>query len=104
MTEDDLKDNPNSMQLTFNVSTDGEITISKGWFFTEDFPDEIMERCQMLMDGIVVAVEVDTEELIKKALYGMVWSSMKDQEQEVRDAAAAPTGENIVSLARRKMN
>ena len=104
MTEDDLKDTPNSMQLTFNVSTDGEITISKGWFFTEDFPDEIMERCQMLIDGIVVAVEVDTEELIKKALYGMVWSSMKDQEQEVRDAAAAPSGENIVSLARRKLN
>ena len=104
MTEDDLKESPNSMQLTFNVSTDGEMTISKGWFFADDFPDEIMERCQMLLDGIVLAVEVDTEELIKKSIYGMVWSSMKEQEQEVRDAAAAPSGENIVSLARRKLN
>ena len=104
MTEDDLKDSPNSMQLTFNVSTDGEMTISKGWFFADDFPDEIMERCQMLLDGIVLAVELDTEDLVRKAAYGMVWSAMKEQEQEMRDAEAAPTGENIVSLARRKMN
>ena len=104
MTEDDLKDNPNSMQLTFNVSPDGEMTISKGWYFDDDFPQDIMDRCQMILDGIVLAIELDTEELVRKAAYGLVWSAMKEQEQEMRDADAAPSGENIVSLARRKLN
>lgn len=104
MTEDDLKDNPNSMQLTFNVSPDGEMTISKGWYFDDDFPQDIMDRCQMILDGIVLAIELDTEDLVRKAAYGLVWSAMKEQEQEMRDADAAPSGENIVSLARRKLN
>jgi hypothetical protein len=104
MTEDDLKKSPNTMQLTFVVAPDGEMTISKGWFFTEDFPDDVMERCQMMLDGILLAVEMEPDEFVKKALYGIMWSSMKDQEQEMRDAEAAPSGENIVSLARRKMN
>lgn len=103
MNSYDIKSKPNTMHLTLSISDEGDMTVSKGWFFTDDMPEDVVGKAQMIMDGIILMLEFDAEELMKKAAYGMMYLDMKDQERIVLEAEEAPAGENIVSLARMKL-
>lgn len=94
----------NTMQLQLTVDEEGNLTVSKGWNFSDELSDEVVNRCQMLVDGILLMLEFDAGELMKKAAYGMLYAEIQEREQEFIDAENAPTGENVVSLARMKLN
>jgi len=101
MKKDDIPDN--SINLTAIVEGD-MLRLSSGYKFAKDFDPEQASYFSALLDGLLIALEVEPEYFIKLAQAGYAYESMQEamreqEEQELMDEL--PNADNLIKMRTR---
>ena len=101
MKKDDIPEN--SINLTAIVEGD-MLRLSSGYRFATDFDPEQAAYFSALLDGLLIALEVEPEHFIKLAQAGYAYESMQEamreqEEQELMDEL--PTADNLIKMRTR---
>jgi len=95
MNKDDIPEN--SINLTAIVEGD-MMRLSSGYKFAKDFDPEQAAYFSALLDGLLIALEVEPDHFIKLAQAGYAYESMQEamQEQELMDEL--PDADNLIKM------
>lgn len=85
------------MALSFQCDDEGSLTLSSGYHFADDMPDNIRHGYMTLLHGIMAMLEVEPEAFLTASMYA---SFGADIERKVRDQdeGASSKDKNIVSF------
>ena len=98
MNKDDIPENSINISLRFEGETP---YISSYCRFSKDCDPEVAAHYKVLLDGLLVALDVDQENLVRLANAGYSYSLMleeqrKQEEQELMDEI--PDADNLIKM------